>query len=141
MDGAAVVTDKERLTTFLRELSWHSFAAQKRNWRGDFHFPVDSDHPATVAANVTWRQATAQSRPSRRQPGVPHEEAAKLDFVAAAATRSGVPTSRGDRAFANGKKARRAFARSLLTPESEAEVDRLVLEAIEVLAVFQVHSE
>jgi hypothetical protein len=138
VDGAAVVTDKERLTTFLRELSWYSFAAQKRNWRGDFHFPVDSDHPATVAANVTWRQATAQSRPSRRQPGAPHEEAAMLDFVAAAALRSGISwASYGS----NGKKARRDMARFLLTPESKVEIDRLVLEAIEVLAVFQTHSE
>lgn len=128
MDGPAVVTDQEKLTAFLRKVSWRTQLVP--GWNGQFAFP------GFRGGEVTWREATAQSTPAKRQAGEPLEENAMLDFVANAAWTFG---SNGG--GLSQKARRRAFAKSLLTPESKVEIDRLVLEAIEVLAVFQTHSE
>ena len=128
MDSPAVVTNQEKLTAFLKKVTWRTQLVP--GWDGQFAFP------GYTHAWVTWREATAQSAPAKRQPGEPLEENAMLDFVANAAWTIGV-----NEGGLSQKQRRRVFAKSLLTPESKVEIDRLVLEAIEVLAVFQTHSE
>lgn len=128
MDGPAVVTNQEKLTTFLKGVTWRTQLVP--GWNGQFAFP------GFRGGEVSWREATAQSAPTKRQAGEPLEENAMLDFVANAAWTIGV-----NEGGLSQKQRRRVFAKSLLTPESEAEVARLVSEAIEVLAVFQTHCE